>query len=135
MTEDDLLTAVIDLAHLFGLTVAHFRPARVVDRRTGRETWRTPVQADGKGYPDLTIVGPGGVLFRELKSATGTLSPEQRIWIYKLDEADADIGTWRPEDLRSGRIERELRTLRKPQSVRSGIPQRPRKGLSAIPQT
>lgn len=135
MAEDDLLTAVIDMAHLFGLTVAHFRPARVVDRRTGRETWRTPVQADGKGYPDLTIVGPGGVLFRELKSATGPTTPEQLAWLRNLRTAGADAGTWRPADLRTGRIQRELRALRKPQSVRSGIPQRPRKGLSAIPQT
>lgn len=123
MTEDDLLTAVIDMAHLFGLTVAHFRPAKT------ERGWRTPVQADGKGYPDLTIVGPGGVLFRELKSATGKLSPEQAVWMYKLNEAGADVGRWRPADLTSGRIERELRALRKP------ISQAAREHLSAIPQT
>lgn len=106
MVEDDLLTAVLGLARLLGLHVAHFRPARA-DRG-----WRTAVQADGKGYPDLTIVGPGGVLFRELKSATGRPSPEQRMWAAKLESAGANFAVWRPADLRSGRIERELRALR-----------------------
>lgn len=106
MIEDDLKKGVIDLAHLFGLLVAHFRPART------ERGWRTPVEADGKGYPDMTIVGPGGVLFRELKSATGTLSPEQKVWIDRLALAGADIGVWRPQDLASGRIKEELRALR-----------------------
>lgn len=106
MIEDDLLTDVLDLAKLYGLRVAHFRPART-DRG-----WRTPVQADGKGYPDLTIAGPGGVLFRELKSATGTMSSEQREWAASLESAGADFAVWRPADLRTGRINSELRALR-----------------------
>lgn len=106
VTEGDLLTAVLDLARLFGLHVAHFRPAKT------DKGWRTAVQADGKGYPDLTIVGSGGVLFRELKSATGALSREQKEWLHALRSAGADFEVWRPADLRSGRIERELRALR-----------------------
>ena len=105
MTEDHLQTAVIDMAHLFGLKVAHFRPAQI---RPGK--WVTPVQADGKGFPDLVIAGPGGVLFRELKSAAGTLSAEQRMWLHALKSAD--VGVWRPADLQSGRIEQELRAVR-----------------------
>lgn len=112
MSEDDLKKAVIDMAHLFGLKVAHFRPARTIDRRTGKETWRTPVEADGKGFPDLVIVGPGGVLYRELKSATGTFSEEQDMWLAVLKRAGQNAEGWRPADLRSGRIERELRALR-----------------------
>ena len=106
MSEDDLLTAVLDLARLFGLHVAHFRPAKT-DRG-----WRTAVQADGKGYPDLTIVGPGGVMVRELKSATGKLSSDQQVWLRVLRSAGADAEVWGPADLRAGRIERELRALR-----------------------
>lgn len=105
MSEDDLLTAVLDMARLFGLHVAHFRPAKT------ERGWRTPVQADGKGYPDLTIVG-GGVLFRELKSDRGQLSAEQVTWSARLKSAGADFAVWHPTDLRSGRIERELRALR-----------------------
>lgn len=107
MIEDDLLTAVLDMARLFGLRVAHFRPANT------ERGWRTAVQADGKGYPDLTIAGPGGLLFRELKSATGRLSAEQQDWAATLASAGADFAVWRPEDLRTKRIERELRAIRK----------------------
>ena len=113
MTEDDLLRTVLEMARLFGLMTAHFRPAQVRDK-DGAQRWVTAVQGDGKGFLDLTIVGPGGVMFRELKSEKGQLSPDQRKWISKLTEGDADAGVWRPADLRSGRIERELRALRKP---------------------
>jgi hypothetical protein len=107
MTEDHLLGAVLDMARLFGLKAAHFRPAL---SQSGR--WHTAVQGDGKGYPDLTIVGPGGMLFRELKSARGFLAPEQKAWLACLVAAGADAGVWRPQDLESGCIEMELRAIR-----------------------
>jgi len=97
--------AVIDLARLLGLRVAHFRPVQV---RPGR--WITPVAADAKGFPDLVIAGPGGVLLPELKSGTGGLEPEQRKWQAALGEYGR---VWREADLHDGTIERELRALRK----------------------
>jgi hypothetical protein len=106
VSEDDLLKAVLKLARLLGVMAAHFRPAQ-----TQRGNWVTAVQGDGKGYPDLTLAGPGGVLFRELKSEKGPTSPEQKAWIGSLGEAGADVAVWRPADLRSGRIERELRLI------------------------
>lgn len=114
MTEDDLLRTVLDMAHRFGHMTAHFRPAQ---SKTGR--WLTAVQGDGKGYPDVTIVGAGGVLFRELKAAKGYLKPEQKKWLSALEEAGADAGVWKPADLQSGRIEAELRALR---VARAGCP-------------
>jgi hypothetical protein len=110
--EDSLLVAVIDLCRLRGLLVAHFRPAQ---SQSGR--WLTAVQGDGKGYPDLTIVGPGGVMWRELKSATGATSPEQRVWLSALTEAGVDAGVWKPRDLASGRIAAELSALRRSTAV------------------
>jgi hypothetical protein len=106
MTEEHLLTAVLKLARLLGVTTAHFRPAL---SQSGR--WHTAVAGDGKGFPDLVLAGPGGVLFRELKSATGRLAPEQVAWIGTLNRASADIAVWKPVDLESGRIERELRSI------------------------
>lgn len=79
MTEREFQTQVIQLAHLYGWRVAHFRPARVL--RNGKETWETPVAADGKGFPDLVLAKNGVVLFRELKTDTGTVSDEQRVWL------------------------------------------------------
>lgn len=49
------------------------------------------------GYPDVTVVGPRGVLFRELKSDRGRLTPEQRTWLDRLTEAGADADVWRPD--------------------------------------
>jgi hypothetical protein len=107
MTEDQLQEAVIDLAHLLGLRVAHFRPARIGP--PGRERWVTPVEADGKGFPDLVIAGGSEVIFPELKSDTGRLSPEQKLWQAALGSR---FRVWRPADLQSGRIESELRAIR-----------------------
>ena len=64
-----------------------------------------------KGWPDWTIRGPHGVLFRELKSQRGRVEPEQREWLDALTAAGADAGVWRPEDLLSDRIARELAAL------------------------
>jgi hypothetical protein len=115
--EDDLQTAVFDLCKLLGLHTAHFRPALT---KSGR--WITAVGGDGKGWPDLTIVGPGGILFRELKSATGSRSVDQRRWAEWLTEAGADIAVWKPRDLVSGRIEAELTALRRPARTLTGVP-------------
>lgn len=105
--EDELLAQVLGLAKLLHIRSAHFRPAQT---QTGR--WVTAVQGDGKGYPDLTLVASGGVLFRELKATRGTVSPEQKAWLQALTDAGADAGVWRPVDWASGRIEAELRALR-----------------------
>jgi hypothetical protein len=110
VSEDDLLRAVLELARLLGVMTAHFRPAQVRDK-DGKTRWVTAVQGDGKGYPDLTLAGPGGVLFRELKSAKGACSAEQSVWLSTLMGAGADAEVWRPADLKSGRIKRELQEI------------------------
>lgn len=102
MTESDLQSAVVDLARYAGWRVAHFRPARTKDG------WRTPVAADGKGFPDLVLVGQGQVIFAELKSATGTLTAEQARWRDKLRACGADWRLWTPAEWDSGEIERVL---------------------------
>lgn len=50
------------------------------------------------GWPDLVIVGDGGVLYRELKSKTGRVSPDQLMWIDALEKAGANADVWRPVD-------------------------------------
>ncbi|WP_328344885.1 VRR-NUC domain-containing protein [Micromonospora sp. NBC_00421] len=107
--EDDFQRKVLDLCKLLHLHTAHFRPAMTAAGR-----WITPVSGDGKGWPDLTIVGPGGVLFRELKSATGSHRPEQRQWAVWLAEAGQDVAVWKPRDWESGRIAAELDAIRRP---------------------
>lgn len=63
-----------------------------------------------KGFPDWVIVGKR-VLWRELKSAYGMPTAEQRQVGYLLQAAGADWDVWRPLDLVSGRIARELQEV------------------------
>lgn len=106
MTEDELLRAVLDLCRLRGVLAHHCRPARLADG-----TWRTPIQGD-KGFPDLVIVGARGVLFRELKSQGGVFTGEQAQWFRRLTNAGQDVAAWRPSDMASGRIPREIEAIR-----------------------
>lgn len=76
-SEDDLLNATVDLAVLRRWAVTHFRPART------RGGYRTAVQGH-VGFPDLVLARDGLVLFRELKSAKGRVSSEQRDWASQL---------------------------------------------------
>lgn len=86
---------VIELARTLGYKVAHFRPAQ-----NARGDWRTPVAADGKGFPDLVLTGRGKVIFAELKTDSGVLTPEQREWIEALHAAGHEhVYVWRPKQL------------------------------------
>jgi hypothetical protein len=84
--------AVIDLARLMGFRVAHFRAAQ-----TGKG-WRTPVQADGAGFPDLLMVRGGRVIAAELKAERGRVSDEQLAWLDALAAAGVEVAVWRPRD-------------------------------------
>lgn len=64
-----------------------------------------------RGFPDLVIVGPRGVLFRELKSDTGRMEPDQTCWGQGLADAGANWSIWRPADWHSGRIRAEIDAL------------------------
>lgn len=97
MTEDDLLLAVIDLALLRGWRVVHHRPART------KQGWRTPTQGH-KGAPDLILARRGTVILAELKSQTGRLTPDQKMWQEALGPYHR---VWRPSDL--PQIIKELR--------------------------
>jgi hypothetical protein len=102
MTEDDLLTAVTSgtkknpgLCRLLGVRYFHPYDAR----------------RSVPGFPDLFLVGTAGFAFRELKSDTGTMRPEQREWRDDLRAVGINWGIWRPCDLDSGRIRAELAAL------------------------
>jgi hypothetical protein len=106
MSEAELQDAVIDLAHLFKWTVAHFRSVPV--KHGDRVTYQTPVQADGAGFPDLVLVRDR-VIFAELKSDTGRTSTAQQDWLFALSHAGAECHLWYPRYLRDGTIENVLR--------------------------
>lgn len=98
MTEAELQEKVIRLAGQLGLRVFH----------SG-----VPWHDVGRGLPDLIIVGRR-VLWAELKSAGGRLSPQQREWQRDLVAAGQSWRLWRPAHLASGQVESELRELAGP---------------------
>lgn len=103
MTEAALQAAVIECARLFKWRVAHFRPAQTV------RGWRTPVQGDGAGFPDLVLIRGPTLMFVELKAARGKVSRDQAEWLNALEQTPAIVHVWRPDDWLSGAIEEALR--------------------------
>jgi len=65
----------------------------------------------GTGWVDWVIIGPGGVLFRELKSPSGHLSDQQRYVGQMLRHHGCNWAIWDPDSLADGTIGRELDTL------------------------
>jgi len=59
------------------------------------------------GWPDLVLIKPPHILFRELKSDSGRLNTYQLNTLAMLAQCDMDAAVWRPRDW--ARIERELR--------------------------
>lgn len=104
MTERELLSGVLDVAKLFGWRTLHIRPAMT------QNGWRTAIQGNGKGWPDLVLVRDR-IIFRELKTGRNTLSVEQAEWILALRKAGADAGVWTENDWWAGTIEAELRRV------------------------
>ena len=77
---------------MLGWKRAHFRPARTA------HGWRTPVAADGAGFPDLILVRGDRLLAAELKTESGTLTPAQSEWLEALAAAGMETFVWRPDD-------------------------------------
>jgi hypothetical protein len=95
MPEKELQQLVADLCRVLQLPHFHVQHSRGMTA----------------GWPDSVIVG-AKVIYRELKSESGRLSPEQRATGDALKAAGADWRVWRPSDWLSGAIELELRLLK-----------------------
>lgn len=92
MNESEFQDAVIEYARIYGWRVAHFRPARTASG------WRTAVAADGKGFPDLTMVRGTRLAVAELKGERGRVGPDQQAWLDALKAAGVETYIWRPSD-------------------------------------
>lgn len=91
MSEADLQRLVLELCKRLDLPAYHTYDSRRCE----------------PGFPDLVIVGRT-ILYRELKSATGTVTAEQRFWQSRIKAAGGDWDLWRPADWRSMRVFKEL---------------------------
>lgn len=91
MTEKEFSQSIYDFAGILGYLVH-----RIYDSRRSKA-----------GYPDLTIVGYGRVIFVELKSEKGHTTHMQDIWAEELRQCPGvEYYLWRPSDW--DEIEREL---------------------------
>ena len=84
MTEAEFQAQVIALATLGGWAHYHTFDSR----------------KSAAGFPDLVLVRRNQVLFIELKSERGRVSPEQRAWLDRLEQAvPGSTDVWYPHDL------------------------------------
>lgn len=91
-TEADWQTTVVDYAHLTGWLALHIPTTQDA---TGRH--RTAVAYDGAGFPDL-ILTRNRIIYAELKTQQGRLTPNQQTWRNALTKAGAEYYVWRPSD-------------------------------------
>jgi len=82
VTEAELEESIRQLCLALGVLRFHVRDSRGMNR----------------GFPDDLLIGRRGILWRECKSAGGTLTPEQRQVGYALQALGADWDVWRPRD-------------------------------------
>lgn len=71
MTENELLSAIVDAALFRGWMVHH-------DRRSDSAN---PHWGTQPGFPDLVLARAGRVLFLELKTEKGVVTPAQDAWL------------------------------------------------------
>lgn len=98
MSEAELDESIRDAAKLFRLRVFSIRQSKA-----GVVTSR--------GWPDLVIVGPGGVIWRELKTEHKEPTDDQIAWGDALTQAGQSWAVWKPSDWINRTIEAELRQL------------------------
>ena len=98
ITEKQFESQVKDLAKLFGWKYYH--------------TWRS-IHSPA-GFPDCVMVRLSRIIFAELKSEKGKVSPAQQEWLDALGnvgDKDMQVYLWRPSDIEpnGGEIARVLR--------------------------
>lgn len=80
--EKAFLGQVLQLARLYGWLAYHTHDSR----------------HSAGGFPDLTLVRGGRLVFAELKVGGNTPTPAQVVWLRALEAAGAEAYVWRPGD-------------------------------------
>ena len=79
ITEKQFQSQVVRIAKVFGWMAYHTYDSRRSE----------------PGFPDLVLVRER-VMFRELKTEKGRLTPAQKLWGERLKSAGSDYDIWRP---------------------------------------
>lgn len=99
MNEKQLTRAVLAMAASAGVLAHHCRDSR---------------HCDGPpGFPDLLLLGGGGLVLAELKSDDGQTSAGQDLWAWTAHQAGITIPVLRPADLAADRITTLLESTRR----------------------
>lgn len=92
-TEAAFMEQVATMARLFGWKVFHVRPLRT------KHGWRTAVQYDGAGFPDLLMLRGGRQIVAELKRDGGKPTAEQESWLKAFGRVmGIEVYCWKPEN-------------------------------------
>lgn len=96
------------------MTEGEFQDTVIAMCKLLRVAWYHPYfsRKSAAGWPDLALCGDSGFLLRELKTEKGRLTRDQQEWGSRLRRAGVSWDIWRPGDLQSGRIQRELLEIR-----------------------
>jgi hypothetical protein len=97
-----------DLARTMGEGVLLSRVRQVAQLRQwlGYHTHRS--DRSDAGFPDLVLVRDERVIYAELKTERGRVTPEQRRWLDTLAGAGVEVYLWRPAHYLGGHIDRVL---------------------------
>ena len=84
MKEEELQEEVRKLSALLGFKYYHTYSSRNSE----------------SGFPDVVLVKPPRVIFAELKSERGTVTPKQQEWLTALSACGGvEVYLWRPQDM------------------------------------
>lgn len=100
MSEDDLLSAILQAANVLGWRSYHVRNSRA------------GITQGDNGFPDLVLARSGRIIFAELKREKRDPTWAQQGWLDALTSSEPgapEIYVWRPADWLDGTIERVLR--------------------------
>lgn len=100
-SEDDFQSWVIGYAEAHGWRVYHAHTSMKLVKKAPHVYQAVP-DAQQTGFPDLTMVRNGRIVFAELKTARGRVEDEQREWLQDLESAALrvpgaiEVYLWRP---------------------------------------
>ena len=99
MSERIFQDHVLQLCNLYGWLAHHVPPMRYNNKNALGNNWGTGGLA---GMPDLTLISQNGrgIIYAELKTATGKVSPHQLQVLRTLHRNGAEVYLWRPKDLK-----------------------------------
>lgn len=95
ISEKEFQRTVIEYAHALKYKVYHQVDMGHRDPESAVQRYSRRI---GPGYPDLTIVGRGKILFVELKSEKGKRTSDQELWANEITKAGGEYHLWRPSD-------------------------------------